>query len=66
MTPVEVARSNGDLTAIASGLNGGEHIIVEGQSELADGQTVVEQFSDKGGAAANLAANIPQVQVGGQ
>ena len=66
MTPVEVARSNGDLTAIASGLNGGEHIIVEGQSELADGQTVVEQFSDKGGAAANLAANIPQEQVGGQ
>ena len=66
MTPVEVARSNGDLTAIASGLNGGEHIIVEGQSELADGQTVVEQFSDKGGAAANVAANIPQEQVGGQ
>ncbi|CAH0125012.1 Multidrug resistance protein MdtA [Agrobacterium fabrum] len=66
MTPVQVARSNGDLTAIASGLNGGEHIIVEGQSELADGQTVVEQFSDKGGAAANLAANIPQEQVGGQ
>ena len=66
MTPVQVARSNGDLTAIASGLNGGEHIIVEGQSELADGQTVVEQFSDKGGAAANVAANIPQEQVGGQ
>ncbi|WP_367353852.1 efflux RND transporter periplasmic adaptor subunit [Agrobacterium pusense] len=60
MTPVEVARSNGDLTAIARGLNGGEHIIVEGQSELADGQLVIEQFSDKGGAAGNLAANIPQ------
>ncbi|OVE88830.1 efflux transporter periplasmic adaptor subunit [Agrobacterium tumefaciens] len=66
MTPVEVARSNGDLTAIASGLNGGEHIIVEGQSELADGQLVVEQFSDKGGAAGNLTANIPQEKVGGQ
>lgn len=63
MTPVEVARSNGDMTAIASGLNGGEHVIIEGQSELADGQTVVEQFSDKGGAAGNLAANIPQDKV---
>ena len=66
MTPVEVARSNGDLTAIASGLNGGEHVIIEGQSELADGQFVVEQFSDKGGAAGNLAANIPQEKVGDQ
>jgi len=60
MTTVEVARSNGDMTAIANGLTGGEHVIIEGQSGLADGQQVVEQFSDKGGAAANLAANIPQ------
>lgn len=48
------------MTAIASGLTGGEHVIIEGQSGLADGQQVVEQFSDKGGAAANLAANISQ------
>lgn len=64
MTTVEVARSNGDLTAIASGLSGGEHVIVEGQSELTDGQQVVEQFSDKGGADGNLAANVPQEGAG--
>lgn len=66
MTSVDVARSNGDLTAIASGLSGGEHVIIEGQSELADGQQVVEQFSDKGSAASNLAANVPQEQGAGQ
>ncbi|MDQ1184762.1 efflux RND transporter periplasmic adaptor subunit [Agrobacterium larrymoorei] len=42
VTPVEVARSNGDMTAIASGLSVGQKIIVEGQSELTDGQTVVD------------------------
>ncbi|HBT67490.1 MAG TPA: efflux RND transporter periplasmic adaptor subunit [Agrobacterium sp.] len=64
MTTVEVARSNGDFTAIASGLTGGEQVIIEGQSELTDGQQVVEQFSDKGGAAGNLAANVTPEKVG--
>ncbi|THF52527.1 efflux RND transporter periplasmic adaptor subunit [Allorhizobium terrae] len=43
-TKVEVARTNGDSTAIASGLKEGQHVIVEGQVQLADGQTVLEQF----------------------
>jgi membrane fusion protein, multidrug efflux system len=46
-TKVVVARANGDNTAIASGLKVGEHVIVEGQVQLADGQTVVEQFGDQ-------------------
>lgn len=46
-TKVQVARANGDNTAIASGLKEGDHVVVEGQVQLADGQTVVEQFADK-------------------
>jgi membrane fusion protein, multidrug efflux system len=46
-TKVQVARSNGDDTAIASGLKEGDHVVVEGQVQLADGQTVIEQFGDK-------------------
>jgi len=44
-TKVAVLRANGDMTAISSGLKEGDHIVVEGQVQLADGQTVVEQFS---------------------
>lgn len=43
---VEVYRTNGDLTAIASGLSAGDHVVVEGQSQLGNGQTVTEQFDD--------------------
>ncbi|HBF30534.1 efflux RND transporter periplasmic adaptor subunit [Rhizobium sp.] len=46
-TKVQVARANGDSTAIASGLKEGDHVVIEGQVQLADGQTVVEQFGDK-------------------
>ncbi len=46
-TKVEVARANGDKTAIASGLKEGDHVVVEGQVQLSDGQTVSEQFGDK-------------------
>lgn len=44
-TPVTVSRANGDMTAIATGLNEGDHIVVEGQVQLANGQSVIEQFS---------------------
>ncbi|SIP93707.1 RND family efflux transporter, MFP subunit [Rhizobium sp. RU35A] len=44
-TKVSVLRTNGDLSAIASGLTEGDHVVVEGQVQLADGQRVVEQFA---------------------
>ena len=46
VTPVTVARSNGPNTAIASGLTDGAHVVVEGQVQLVDGATVVEQFGN--------------------
>ena len=46
MTPVTVARQNGGYTAIAKGLSEGDHVVTEGQVQLNDGQSVVEQFSD--------------------
>ncbi|CDZ73587.1 efflux RND transporter periplasmic adaptor subunit [Neorhizobium galegae] len=46
VTPVAVARSNGPDTAIASGLTEGAHVVVEGQVQLVDGATVVEQFGN--------------------
>lgn len=56
-TKVQVARANGDSTAIASGLKEGDHVVVEGQVQLADGQTVVEQFADKHD---KVAENMPK------
>ncbi|MBT9368565.1 efflux RND transporter periplasmic adaptor subunit [Rhizobium sp. CSW-27] len=44
-TKVTVARANGDQTAITSGLAQGDHVVVEGQVQLADGQHVLEQFA---------------------
>ncbi len=44
-TKVKVGRTNGDQTAIASGISEGDHVVVEGQVQLADGQHVVEQFA---------------------
>jgi membrane fusion protein, multidrug efflux system len=43
-TPVKVIRANGDQTAIAEGLREGDHVVVEGQVQLANGQSVIEQF----------------------
>jgi RND family efflux transporter MFP subunit len=52
MTPVTVARANGDDTAIAKGLEEGAHVVVEGQVQLVDGSTVREEFGgDKPGTA---------------
>lgn len=46
LTPVIVARQNGAFTAIAKGLSEGDHVVVEGQVQLNDGQSVVEQFNN--------------------
>ena len=47
MKPVTIAMSNDRQTAIASGLNAGEKVVVEGQGRLKDGAPVTE---DKGAA----------------
>ncbi|MBX5230195.1 efflux RND transporter periplasmic adaptor subunit [Rhizobium sp. NLR9b] len=47
LTPVTVARANGGFTAIESGLQAGDHVVVEGQGQLSDQQTINEQFDDK-------------------
>ncbi|MBB4954449.1 RND family efflux transporter MFP subunit [Agrobacterium vitis] len=61
-TKVEVARSNGDYTALSSGLKEGDHVVVEGQVQLSDGQTVLEQFGNgqAGGNRQNVAENMPK------
>jgi multidrug efflux system membrane fusion protein len=46
LTPVTVDRANGDRTAVAKGLSPGDHVVVEGQSQITDGQTIKEEFSD--------------------
>jgi RND family efflux transporter MFP subunit len=46
VTPVTVARSNGDMTAIAKGVDEGAHVVVEGQVQLVDGASVREEFDD--------------------
>jgi RND family efflux transporter MFP subunit len=54
LTPVTVARANGDRTAVAKGLSEGDHVVIEGQAQLTDGQTVNEQFND--GSTQNVAS----------
>lgn len=54
LTPVTVERANGGFTAIAKGISEGDHLVVEGQVQLSDGQKVTEQFND--GATQNLAS----------
>ncbi|WFS01782.1 efflux RND transporter periplasmic adaptor subunit [Rhizobium tumorigenes] len=54
VTPVTVARANGDRTAVAKGLAVGDHVIIEGQSQVTDGQTIKEEFSD--GSAQKVAS----------
>ncbi|MCY1664140.1 efflux RND transporter periplasmic adaptor subunit [Rhizobium sp. SL86] len=62
-TKVTVARANGDQTAITSGLSEGDHVVVEGQVQLADGQHVVEQFAgDKPLPVADAAAVTGAIQ----
>ncbi|MBN8951115.1 MULTISPECIES: efflux RND transporter periplasmic adaptor subunit [unclassified Rhizobium] len=58
LTPVTVERENGAYTAIAKGLSEGDHVVVEGQVQLIDGQNVVEQFSDE--KSENVAAASDQ------
>jgi RND family efflux transporter MFP subunit len=62
-TPVVVFRANGDQTAIASGLAEGQHVVVEGQVQLSNGQTVIEQFADgESGPAPNTSAPAPHAK----
>ncbi|MQB21955.1 efflux RND transporter periplasmic adaptor subunit [Agrobacterium tumefaciens] len=63
MTPVDVIRSNGNMTAIASGLSAGQRIIVEGQSELTDGQTVVDTPEAAAGQPNKVAQNAPATEI---
>lgn len=59
LTPVTVARSNGDFSAISSGLSAGDHVVIEGQGQLTDKQAINEQFNDK---ALNVASAADTVQ----
>lgn len=45
---VQVAGQAGSLTAIASGLKAGEHVVVEGQLQLSNGMSVKEQVGAGG------------------
>ncbi|MFS8044759.1 efflux RND transporter periplasmic adaptor subunit [Rhizobium sp. BR 314] len=47
LTPVTVERQNGGYSAIAKGLTEGDHVVIEGQVQLIDGQNIVEQFNDE-------------------
>ena len=47
LTPVTIARANGGFTAIESGLQAGDHVVVEGQGQLSDQQAINEQFDEK-------------------
>ncbi|MGR9371744.1 efflux RND transporter periplasmic adaptor subunit [Rhizobium leguminosarum] len=47
LTAVTVARANGGFTAIESGLQAGDHVVVEGQGQLSDQQAINEQFDEK-------------------
>jgi len=42
MRKVELVGLEGDHTALASGVNAGEQVIVEGQMRLVDGSSVIE------------------------
>lgn len=62
-TKVAVGRANGDKTSIASGLSAGQHVVVEGQVQLADGQTILEQFA--GGQTATVKDETEQASLTG-
>jgi len=49
---VEFAGTQGDRTALVSGVKAGERVIVEGQMRLADGTRVAEAAEPNQGAAA--------------
>lgn len=59
VTDVTVLRANGVMTAVASGLTAGDHVVVEGQSQLGNGQTVAEQFSGSNDTPIPIAAATP-------
>ena len=64
VTPVKIARSNGLNTAITSGLSEGAHVVVEGQVQLTDGATVVEEFNQDKKSAETAKADDKSIEVG--
>lgn len=52
--PVTVSRANGSDTAIAKGIEDGAHVVIEGQSQLAEGATVHEDFLNAGRETASI------------
>ena len=59
MRKIELVAIDGDRAALASGLNGGERVIVEGQMRLVDGASVLEAPPD-GGRTNDGAAALPR------
>ncbi|TCU19371.1 efflux RND transporter periplasmic adaptor subunit [Rhizobium sullae] len=62
MTPVTVARENGGFTAVSAGLSEGDHVVIEGQAQLADQQPVEEQFDDKALKVASASQSAHQTE----
>ncbi|WP_413709101.1 efflux RND transporter periplasmic adaptor subunit [Rhizobium sp. Rhizsp82] len=60
LTPVTVARSNGDFSAISAGISAGDHVVIEGQGQLNDKQAISEQFDDKALNVASAADTMQQ------
>lgn len=58
--PVEVAETQGTVAAIASGLQPGEKVVVEGQQRLKNGTTIVEKTPQAAGADAGRTAQAAQ------
>jgi len=60
MRPVEFVGTEGDHTALASGVNAGERVIVEGQMRLVGGTPVAEAAQpDRGNNAGNAGGSQP-------
>ncbi len=63
ITQVQLGRSNGGDTGITSGIAAGDHVIVEGQVQLSDGQEVGETFDDGTGKVAEAEGGVrPEAQ----
>jgi multidrug efflux system membrane fusion protein len=60
MRPVEFVGTEGDHTALASGVNAGERVIVEGQMRLVGGTPVADAAQpDRGNNAGNAGGSQP-------
>jgi multidrug efflux system membrane fusion protein len=59
MRKVELVGVEGDRAALASGVNAGDRVIVEGQMRLVDGTSVTETAPAAAGASTSKAAGAP-------